>query len=87
MIDGKPKKAKWGVAYIANKCKCDIVPASLYCSNGSKPFDKLTVRFGKPIKFEELNLNEDSQKADYTAAADLIMLRINELWEKGHEKY
>lgn len=86
LVDGKPKKAKWGVAYIANNCKCDVVPASLFCTKGSKPFSKLTVRFGTPIKFDELNLDENSGKAELTAAADMIMTKINELWEKGHER-
>ncbi len=86
LVDGKPKKAKWGVAYIAKECKCDVIPASLYCSNGAKPFSKLTVRFGKPIKFDELGLDENSQKAELVSASDLIMTKINVLWEKGHER-
>ncbi len=86
LIDGKPQKGKWGVAYIANACKCDVVPAGIYCNNRKVPFSKLTVRFGKPIRFEELNLPENPKKKDYINASDIIMSKIYELWEKGHEK-
>ncbi len=85
LVDGKPKKGKWGVAYIANECECTVVPASIYCKNRKIPFSKLTVRFGSPICFESLSLPDKPKKQDFIEATDLIMSKIYELWEKGHE--
>lgn len=84
--DGKPTKAKWGVAYVANECKCDVVPASIYSEKGKGPFKRITVRFGEPIKFAQLNLGENPKRAEYTAAADYIMEKIITQWGKGNER-
>lgn len=85
-LDGKPTRAKWGVAYIANECKCDVVPVSIYSKNGKGLFKRITVRFGEPIKFNQLNLGSKPKKAEYTAAANLIMEKIIQQWGKGHER-
>jgi 1-acyl-sn-glycerol-3-phosphate acyltransferase len=83
--DFKPHKGKGGICYIAKECKCDIVPVSIYTSDGAKVGTKLTVRYGEPIKYEELNFDESSHKMkDLRYATGLIMERITKLWELGH---
>lgn len=84
MNDFEPHEAKPGIAYIAHKCKCDIVPVSIYNNNRSKAFTRLTVRYGEPIKYEELKLGEFPSAQEYSRAADLIMKKIKELWAMGH---
>lgn len=83
--DFTPKKGKGGVCYIAKMCKCDVVPVSIYTSDKAKSGTRLTVRFGKPIKHEELKFDPESIKMkDLRYATGLIMERITELWGKGH---
>lgn len=83
--DFTPKKGKGGVCYIAKVCKCDVVPVSIYTCDNAKTGTKLTVRFGKTIKHEELNFNPESMRMkDLRYATGLIMERITELWGKGH---
>lgn len=84
--DGRPTKARWGVAFIAEKCRCPVVPVSIYSKNGKGIFKRITVRFGEPIEFEELDLNHKQTKAELEAAADYIMQKIITQWEKGNEK-
>ena len=83
--DFTPKKGKGGVCYIAKVCKCDVVPVSIYTCDNAKTGTKLTVRFGKTIKHEELNFDPESMRMkDLRYATGLIMERITELWGKGH---
>lgn len=84
MKDYLPHEAKPGIAYIAHKCKCDVVPVSIYNSKRSKAFTRLTVRYGKPIKYNELGLGESPCAEDYCRAADIIMKKIKELWAMEH---
>ena len=49
--NGKRVKAKLGVSMIAVYAKVPVIP--LCISGEYKPFQKVTVTFGKPITFEE----------------------------------
>lgn len=83
--DFTPKKGKGGTCYIAKMCKCDVVPVSIYTSDEAKSGTRLTVRYGEPIKHEELNFNPEIMKMkDLRFATKLIMERITQLWEEGH---
>lgn len=83
--DFTPKKGKGGACYIAKVCKCDVVPVSIYTSDKAKTGTKLTVRYGKPIKYEELKFDPDSMKMkDLRHATSIIMERITDLWRLGH---
>lgn len=83
--DFEPHEAKGGVCYIAKKCKCDVVPVSIYTSDKAKPGTRLTVRYGKPIKYEDLNFHEDVEKMkDLRYGSKLIMDSIKGLWRLGH---
>lgn len=80
-----PQKAKGGVCYVAKACKCDVVPVSIYSSDMGKSGTKLTVRYGKPIKYDELGFHEDTDKLkDLRYGSSLIMDRITKQWELGH---
>lgn len=83
--DFTPKKGKGGACYIAKVCKCDVVPVSIYTSDRARTGTKITVRFGKPIRHEELKFDPDSTRMkDLRHATSLIMERITELWRLGH---
>lgn len=83
--DFTPQKGKGGTCYIAKVCKCDVVPVSIYTSDRAKAGTKITIRFGQPIRHEELHFDPESTKMkDLRHATNLIMERINELWRLGH---
>lgn len=82
--DLKPHKAKAGVALIARQTKADILPCSIYCEKKGGLFRKVTVRYGKLIKFEELGLTEESSTRELREATDRIMGDIVALWEEKH---
>lgn len=82
--DLKPHKAKAGVALIARQTQADILPCSIYCEKKGGLFRKITVRYGELIKYEELNLNEDSTTRELREATDKIMGEIVDLWEEKH---
>ena len=82
--DLKPHKAKAGVALIARQTKADILPCSIYCDKKGGLFRKVTVRYGKLIKFEELGLTEESSTRELREATDRIMGDIVALWEEKH---
>lgn len=79
-----PQESKQGIALIADKCKCGVLPVSLYNRTGRKLFTRLTVRFGEFIPYEDLFSPERSRKENYKFASDLIIEKITELWENGH---
>lgn len=85
--DFTPQKPKGGVCYIIKQSKCDsIVPVSIYNDEMGKTGSEMTVRYGKPIHYAELNFDENSEKMkDLRYAADYIMQKITEQWEKKHE--
>lgn len=83
--DFTPQKGKGGVCYIAKMCKCDVLPVSIYTCDEAKTGTKLTVRYGKPIKHEDLKFDPNSTKMkDLRYATNLIMEEITKLWEEGH---
>ena len=82
--DFKPARAKSGVALIAKQTQSDILPVSIYTDTEYKDGTKLTVRFGKVIKFEELGFAEEHSPKELRAAAKRIMGDITALWEEGH---
>ncbi len=83
--DYTPQKGKGGVCYIAKMCKCDVVPVSIYTCDEAKTGTRLTVRYGKPIKHEEMKFDPNSTKMkDLRHATNLIMEKITELWSLKH---
>lgn len=84
--DKRLGKARPGIAHIAHASKCDIVPVSIYKADSAGFFSRMTIRFGEPIPYSELNFGETPSMNDYRNAAELVMQKIRELWGKGHEK-
>lgn len=82
--DGRPTAARWGVAYIAQQCRCDLIPVSIFSKKGKGPFKKISIRFGEKICFDELNLDNDPCKENYIAASDYIMQKIITQWGKDN---
>ncbi|MBQ5994502.1 MAG: 1-acyl-sn-glycerol-3-phosphate acyltransferase [Clostridia bacterium] len=82
--DYKPTRGKSGVALIAKQTGADILPVSIYTDEQYKKGTRLTVRFGKIIKSEELSFLEDHSAKELRAASKRIMGDITALWEEGH---
>lgn len=81
VYDNTPFKAKAGVAMLAYKTHAPILPASIYCDGIIRPFRHITLRFGRVIPYEELNIAENAH-ASLREAAGIITQRINELLEE-----
>ena len=80
--DGKPQKAKAGVAIIAKATNANILPVAICCNGPIKPGKKVTVSYGKIITPEDMNFGkEDFGRTDISNAAGMVMDRITELWE------
>ncbi len=82
--DLTPQEPKTGAALIARETCVPVVPACVYASEEVKLFSKITVRFGKPIAFEDLGFGETKKASELRTASALIMKEITELWEEGH---
>lgn len=82
--DGRPAKARPGIAKIIKEAKVDVVPVSIFNDEGCKKGSKLSIRVGKPIKFEEFGLTDESGREEMRSAADFVMQKITALWEEGH---
>lgn len=85
-LDNKPQKGKGGVGLVAKKCCCDVLPVSIYCKDDIKKGSRIKIRFGKIIKYDELQFDQNSTKfKDVRYGSQLIMTRISELWEIDNE--
>ncbi len=82
--DYTPMRAKSGTALIAKQSKADVLPVSIYTDEQYKKGTRLTVRFGKIIKYEELGFVEEHSPKELRAASKRIMGDIVALWEEGH---
>lgn len=79
--DGRVGKGKTGVALIAAKSGADVVPCGIIFEGEKLRFrSKLTLRFGKPIKAEELAVGDD--RNELKAVKKRIMSAITELVEQ-----
>ena len=80
--DGKPQKAKAGVAIIAKATNASVLPVAICCDGPIKAGKKVTVSYGKLITPEEMNFDkEDFGRSDISNAAGMVMDRITDLWE------
>jgi len=83
-VEGAPRKAKSGVAYIAMDTKSDILPVSVYREGKYKIFKKTTIRIGELIKYEDLIDPELADRANLKKIVDRVTSSITELWEMKH---
>lgn len=80
--DGRPQKAKAGVALIAKATNASVLPVAICCNGKIKVGKKLTISYGKPITPEEMQFDkEDFGRRDIANAAGMVMDRITALWE------
>ena len=85
--EGGPKKAKAGAAMIAIQTEAQILPVCIYRSKARVlPFQKVTVRYGKPIGYEDCAQKEEGKisKNQIRTVSEQIMDNITKLWEKKH---
>ncbi len=82
--DGRPGRAKSGVAFIANATGADVIPAAVICKNCGtvKPFHRFKLVIGKPIPHEELAF-DDLKKDNLKRVSGRIMSEITSLWEEN----
>lgn len=81
-----PKESKKGVAYLAKRTGADVLPVCIYRSPHDKGiWHSLVLSYGRVIKNAELSFGADGKYDSLTKAAELIMRRINELWEAENE--
>lgn len=84
---GEPLRPKSGVAIIAKETKADVLPVGIHFEGKLRFRSKVTVTYGKLIKFEELELDGDTAPSAIKKASRLIMDRIIELSTvKGNDK-
>ncbi|MBQ7128417.1 MAG: 1-acyl-sn-glycerol-3-phosphate acyltransferase [Clostridia bacterium] len=83
--DGKPIRAKSGVAYIANATGADVVPMAIVTKGKVKPFKKVYLYVGKPIPHSEIYF-EGADRKGLRNASERIMGEITNLWEEGQNE-
>lgn len=57
--DGKLHKGASGVALLAAKSKATVIPVAITGTFKAKPFHRLTITYGKPMKFDEQKPNKE----------------------------
>ncbi len=82
--DGELLRPKMGVAYLAAKTQVPVIPVAIVGEGGKVPrkFGKMRINIGKPIPFEELEMDGDSGM-HYRRASRIIMGRISELRDEA----
>ena len=83
--DGTPQEPKSGIAMFSRRTRADVLPCSVYFEGKLKFRSKLTVRIGKVIPFEELDLGDAPNRHQNRAACEKIMAEITALWKQGHD--
>lgn len=82
--DGKPGRAKSGVAFLANATGADVIPAAFICKNNKKivPFRRFKMVIGKPIPNSELAFDKVA-KDNLKRVSTRIMSEITSIWEEN----
>lgn len=83
--DGKPKRARSGVAMIAGMTGADILPCAVICDVKPRFRSVITVRYGKLIKNESLKIDLEAPST-LRLAAKTVMGSIVEAFEMGSIK-
>ena len=81
-VDGTPKTAKSGVGYIARHSKCDVIPTAIYMENKDKKGSKVTVKFGEPIRYDDMGFTVGGKTSENKRVAKRVMDEITRLWEE-----
>jgi len=82
--DGFPLQPKAGVSLIAKATRADVLPVAICTKNKGRLFQRVVIRIGEVIKYEDLGISDDKRSSsELRAAARLVMDRIVALWEQG----
>lgn len=79
--DGKVGRGKTGVALIAASSGATVIPAGIVYDGKLRFRSKVTVKFGKPINPEDIQLSEEMNHHELKAVKTKIMGEIKELVE------
>ena len=77
---GIPFQPKSGIAMIAYHAKAPVLPVGIDTNGDIKAWKPVTIRFGKPIAYEEFGFTDGSRK-EMKYAAHIIAERVNQLLE------
>lgn len=83
-FDGKPLRAKSGMAHIAKTAGVGIIPCALVFTGRMGFWKKAEIKFGEPISYQEL-FGEEQSGAALKRATKLVMERITQLLELQEE--
>jgi 1-acyl-sn-glycerol-3-phosphate acyltransferase len=78
-----PATFKAGVALFAYKTGADILPAAIVCKGKVRPFKRIRVVIGKPIKPAELGFTDGSTE-NLRHASSVLRDRVVALMEENH---
>lgn len=92
--NGEVGNGKGGIAFLAHVAQRPIVPVALYGHFKMRPIDlllrrrRIIVRYGKPLYLKDLfpDLNHITI-SDYKKAAQLVMVKISELYAISSREY
>ena len=75
---------KMGMVMLAYKTHCTILPVAIVGEGGKPPkvFKKMVINIGKPIRFEDMGLTEDSGMI-YRRVSRNIFAEVQKLREEG----
>ena len=81
---GELLNPKMGMVMLAYKTHCTILPVAIVGEGGKPPkvFKKMVINIGKPIRFEDLVLTEDSGMI-YRRVSRNIFAEVQKLREEG----
>lgn len=81
---GELLNPKMGMAMLAYKTHCTILPVAIVGEGGKPPkaFKKMVINIGKPIQFEDMGLTEDSGMI-YRRVSRNIFAEVQKLREEG----
>lgn len=81
---GELLNPKMGMVMLAYKTHCTILPVAIVGEGGKPPkvFKKMVINIGKPIRFEDMGLTEDSGMI-YRRVSRNIFAEVQKLREEG----
>ena len=82
--DGHPLRPKSGAALVARLTHADILPCAVLFEGKMRLWKKVRVKYGKPIPFAALGMEDDSHSSLRRASKE-IMFRIIDLMELEEE--
>lgn len=79
--EGRPTKAKSGIAMILSQVDAPVIPAAVYYKDNRRIFARANLRFGEAIPHEQLEM-KDGSRGELRRVSSVIMDCITAEWEK-----